>query len=889
MSKLTSSATRRAQPGALALAAFAGASAWISLGVLAVMSEQGLRLGLLPPLWAMVAGLVTGVVIAGLIRLRTADAWPLGLTAVLWLPWLPWAIPPAVFAFDGPLEIVIWCAAGGGVAAAWLSQRGRWPQWAEPRRAPWVLAGVTLACSVGGFVALRERLPGGDEPHYLIITQSLLKDGDLRIENNHDRGDYLDYHAKTIPPDFLRRGVDGQIYSIHAPGLSVLLLPAFAFAGYHGAVGFISVLSAIALALLWRAAYLVTSSAPSAWAATAAIGCSAPFYFHTFVIFPDAVGAVVVAVLVGLLVAFDTAPAVASRWFVGGAGLLLGVLPWLHTRFALIAASAGVCVVARVWRGPDRLARLATFALGTAICAVAWFWSFWIVYGTINPAAPYGGSRQTATAWMPNGVTGLLFDQQFGMLSNAPVMMLVPVGLFLMWPARLRLAVELAAVAIPYAAMVTSFGMWWGGWSAPARFLVPLVPLAAPALAYAWRDGGPVMRSAIAGLTFIGAANIVGRVVAADGSLLYNQRDGYDRLLDWVSRTVNLPLAMPAIHRQPIEMAVLLGGIWVGSAMAALFAIFALGRLRPSGVGSRWALTCVAGIIAAGSATSASWGVTGASPLTPEASKVDLLQRWKPDTQRLAIRLPSLSLASPDEALDAIRLHSSERAPDVFKGDALFAVSRLPAGDYRVEIEGANSLAGRLTASVGVTTQTIESWSLDGLDRATSDLTLRLPVPVYSLVIDGDAVARSRVTQVLLKPLHFGVSHANIQALAIRASRYGHARGFFLDDAIYMEPVGFWTGGNTSAKLVLSSDEEVKFVDVDVRAGPLPSVVVARVGDWSTRVELGAGEHRLVTLPVNALVSLETSGGFRPVDHDPGSTDRRLLGVRIEFPERQPD
>jgi hypothetical protein len=104
-----------------------------------------------------------------------------------------------------------------------------------------------------------------------------------------------------------------------------------------------------------------------------------------------------------------------------------------------------------------------------------------------------------------------------------------------------------------------------------------------------------------------------------------------------------------------------------------------------------------------------------------------------------------------------------------------------------------------------------------------------------------------------------------------------------------MEPVGFWTGGNTSAKLVLSSDEEVKFVDVDVRAGPLPSVVVARDGEWSTRVELGAGEHRLVTLPVNALVSLETSGGFRPVDHDPGSTDRRLLGVRIEFPERRPD
>lgn len=27
--------------------------------------------------------------------------------------------------------------------------------------------------------------PGCDEPHYLVITQSLLHDGDLKIEGNH--------------------------------------------------------------------------------------------------------------------------------------------------------------------------------------------------------------------------------------------------------------------------------------------------------------------------------------------------------------------------------------------------------------------------------------------------------------------------------------------------------------------------------------------------------------------------------------------------------------------------------------------------------------------------------------------------------------------------------
>ena len=57
--------------------------------------------------------------------------------------------------------------------------------------------------------------PSGDEPHYLVISQSLWRDGDLKIENNHQRGDYREYYEPDLEPHYLTRGTDEEIYSIH--------------------------------------------------------------------------------------------------------------------------------------------------------------------------------------------------------------------------------------------------------------------------------------------------------------------------------------------------------------------------------------------------------------------------------------------------------------------------------------------------------------------------------------------------------------------------------------------------------------------------------------------------------------------------------------------------
>ena len=75
-----------------------------------------------------------------------------------------------------------------------------------------------------------------------------------------------------------------------------------------------------------------------------------------------------------------------------------------------------------------------------------------------------------------------MFDQQFGVLPNAPIYLCALAGfLAMLWRGPRRLALELLLITVPYFAVVACFEMWWGGTSAPARFLVPIVlVLAAP-------------------------------------------------------------------------------------------------------------------------------------------------------------------------------------------------------------------------------------------------------------------------------------------------------------------------------------------------------------------------------------------------------------------------
>ena len=410
-------------------------------------------------------------------------------------------------------------------------------------------------------------------------------DGDLKIRNNHRRGDYRSFYASELPPHFQRLGRDGEIYSIHAPGLSAIVLPAFAIAGYRGAEIFLLTLAAAGSALSWWVAWLATRREDAAWFGWAAVTLPVSAVFHSFTLYPDGLGGTLTLTAVWALLRTDDERRTGSErvrpWF--WHGLLLAILPWLHSRFAVIAGCLGALILLRLSATRNPAAKAVAFLAVPAASAVAWLGYFVAIYGTPDPSAPYGPGEIGSLQWVPGGLGGLLFDQRFGLIPYAPVLAFAFVGLGVMLtrPSSRRLALELGFAMLPYLVTVTHFAMWWGGWSPPARFFVPVLPLLAVPAAFVWTAMEDYRQRALIGAALACTALTTATLVIVDrGRLALNVRDTPALWLTWLSATVDLSQAMPWWTRDAVGPFFRDVAIWIIVLGAAVFVMRASWRSR---------------------------------------------------------------------------------------------------------------------------------------------------------------------------------------------------------------------------------------------------------------------------------------------------------------------
>jgi hypothetical protein len=332
-------------------------------------------------------------------------------------------------------------------------------------------------------IPLQLRTPiDGDEPYYLMMTESLVRDHDLDLTNQYRGLAHSDIgRSDLVPQPGDPRGRHGEQYSRHEPFLPILMMPGYALGGLPGALAVIALFGA----LLARSTVRFLEDEGIDDATTRSlfplIAFGPPLLFYATRIWPE------------VPAAFCFVEAVRGirqrrppRWMAAIFALVL-----LKIRFGLIA----IVLLARALRTRRQ------FAIAAAVVAVPLFVA-WLITG--NPMNTHSWREL-----MPNGpvfywlgLFGLVLDGAAGFLFQAPLYTLAILALprWRAMPEGFRLGMSASLLYILY---LVPRSEWHGGWSPPLRYIVVLIPVLALGCAAMWQHIGAGTRAVIAGWTLM--------------------------------------------------------------------------------------------------------------------------------------------------------------------------------------------------------------------------------------------------------------------------------------------------------------------------------------------------------------------------------------------------
>lgn len=291
----------------------------------------------------------------------------------------------------------------------------------------WGLCFLVFALAATALYA-RDIHLSGDEPHYVMIAQSLAEDGDFDLKNNLEQKTYFRYLPVEIP---LHGTVhEGRYRSFHLPGLSFLLLPFyFIFKLLGGLVpgnlffrlaaaainAFFALGLFYALKALWpekdnRSLFLFFL-------------LTFPLVFHAVHLYPELPAAT--------LLIFAYLSSRGQRRGLLLAGTLLAAIPWLHFKYVPAMLVLAGAVAVENWRASgnvrDRARKLAHFLIPPAVGALLLACYSRALYGSFNPtvisperdffAIPPGPKLETLFSFF--------LDQRDGLLVYAPLFLLL--------------------------------------------------------------------------------------------------------------------------------------------------------------------------------------------------------------------------------------------------------------------------------------------------------------------------------------------------------------------------------------------------------------------------------------------------------------------------------
>jgi hypothetical protein len=358
--------------------------------------------------------------------------------------------------------------------------------------------GSLLAFNAGSALLVSEGTNfSGDEPHYLLIGHSLLKDGDFDLANNYARRDYAGFmmfegkiEAHVVP------GVKpGSRYSFHSPGVAFLLLPFYALGAWVKGKAFVFL---IRLGMsLWGAFFAVQVYlyALSEWRKDRLAlrlwflaALTTPVYFYSIHIYPEIV---VAALSLAVFRILRFSPVLTWKKAVVG-GLFLGSFFWFHALkyIALFVPLFLYGLWLLIKRTRTRLP-LVVFASTAAVVIFSYLQFQHALYGTYSLSTVSWAAQMTDTGeefvrfarsllfeiplrdrW--GTLAGYFLDQRDGLFFYAPIYLFALFGAIEMMRRKRKDFWLLLALTAPYV-LLSAFLTQRTGYAPQARPLVAVI------------------------------------------------------------------------------------------------------------------------------------------------------------------------------------------------------------------------------------------------------------------------------------------------------------------------------------------------------------------------------------------------------------------------------
>ncbi len=396
----------------------------------------------------------------------------------------------------------------------------------------------------------------GDEPHYLLMTHSLIHDYDLNLHDEYTQAEYSAFYKGKLhpkPSDLVRSD------RIESQGLgavfSLVLTPGYLIAGYPGTVAMMVLAAAFLIYQSYNVYLREVSSPRTALIVASALCVVFPIINYSSLIYPDILAACIIMCCLRLFQTMSISRKSKSSPF--NLLLLSGILLMLKFRYFpfVLLFFGGV-----VFRGIRKIRHTFIYWIGFAAVMIVYISiDLYLLHGDLF-SRRFGGLyqiQQYLPSWRSIFVLpGFLLDQEAGLLWYSPVFLLTIPGIRC-WSHRRDAVHWISLLCLPVTAISLLGHFAWHSLPTPAlRYLLPALPPIAIFMCetiHRWRRFGAIPR--IMGHIFLWYSIGVSFTLSLIPEWPLNLADGTSHLFEAIDRVIHIPFThfMPSLIRPSIH------------------------------------------------------------------------------------------------------------------------------------------------------------------------------------------------------------------------------------------------------------------------------------------------------------------------------------------------